>query len=72
MDNNNFANGEGVPMGFGMALAQNSKAMDCFSSLSDNERQSIINGAHNIRSKNEMQSYVQQLADHNFSNNNYL
>ena len=64
METRNFANGDGIPLGFGLALAQNDKAMDYFSSLSDSERQSIIDGTHNIRSKKEMQAYVQSLADH--------
>lgn len=64
MDSNNYANGDSVPLGFGMALAQNSLAMDYFSALSESERQSVINGTHNIRSKKEMQNFVQQLAEH--------
>ncbi|HAN22091.1 MAG: hypothetical protein A2Y15_03810 [Clostridiales bacterium GWF2_36_10] len=70
MDTNNFANGDGIPLGFGMALAQNSHALDYFSSLSDSQRQTIIDGTHNIRSKQEMQRYVQQLADRNINFNN--
>lgn len=70
IDNNNFVNGDGVPLGFGMALAQNSAAMDYFSSLSENERASIITGTHNIRSKKDMQNYVQQIADRTQSGQN--
>lgn len=63
MDKNNYANGEGIPLGFGMALAQNPKAMDYFASLSNSERESIIAGTHNINSKKEMQAYVQQFSE---------
>ncbi len=49
-------------MGFGMALAQNIKAMEHFSRLTDSEKQAIINGTHNISSKSEMQQYVDRLA----------
>lgn len=67
MDNpNNFVNGYGIPMGFGMALAQNSRAMAYFSSLSEEQRKSIIDGTHSINSKQEMQSYVNNLVDKGF------
>ncbi len=63
MDTNNYTNGDGIPLGFGMALAQNAKAMEYFSSLSESERQSIIAKIHNINSKSEMQSFVAKLAE---------
>ena len=63
LDNNNFVNGDGIPMGFGMALAQNEKAMEYFSSLSSEEKQSVIARTHNINSKEEMQAYVQKLTE---------
>jgi hypothetical protein len=52
---------DGVPMGFGMALANNVSALNRFSSLSPQERRRIIDGAHNVRSKMEMQQYVNNL-----------
>ena len=55
---NNLINGYGIPMGFGMALAQNSSALNYFSSLSEKEQQAIIEKTHGIRSKQEMQSFV--------------
>ncbi|PKM62562.1 MAG: hypothetical protein CVU97_04725 [Firmicutes bacterium HGW-Firmicutes-21] len=63
METNNYANGSGIPLGFGMALAKNNKAMDYFSSLTESERQAIIAGTHSINSKNEMQAFVQKLAE---------
>lgn len=66
MDTNNYANGDGIPLGFGMALAQNAKAMEYFSSLSESERQSIIAQIHSINSKSEMQSFVAKLAERGF------
>ena len=59
--NNNMTNGD-VPMGFGMALAQNLKAMEYFSSLPDAQKQSIINATRGITSKAEMKSYVEHLS----------
>ena len=59
----NLVNGPEIPMGFGMALAQNAQALEAFSRLSDLEQQQIIDGTHEIESKQQMKNYVQQLAD---------
>ncbi|MDD6032099.1 MAG: hypothetical protein PUC47_01225 [Oscillospiraceae bacterium] len=59
----NLVNGPEIPMGFGMALAQNAQALEAFSRLSDLQQQQIIDGTHEIESKQQMQAYVQQLAD---------
>lgn len=50
-----------LPMGFGMALAQHPEAMARFSALSEAEQQAIVEGTHTVRSKREMQAYVEQL-----------
>ena len=50
-----------LPLGLGMALAQNPQAMARFSSLTEAQQQAIIDGAHAVRSKQEMRSYVQEL-----------
>jgi hypothetical protein len=57
----NFANGSEIPMGLGMALAQNLPAMNRFASMSKAEQQAIIARTHSIGSKEEMQAYVQSL-----------
>ena len=61
MEWHNFQQSTDIPMGLGMALMQNKPAMDYFSSLSDAEKQQIIEHTHVIRSKEEMQSYVDSL-----------
>lgn len=50
--------GKELPLGFGMALAQNEAAMKQFESLSDSEKQAILQQAHNVNSKREMQQLV--------------
>lgn len=50
-----------LPMGFGMALAQHPEAMQRFAALSEAEQQAIVSGTHAVRSKREMQAYVEQL-----------
>ena len=52
-----------LPMGFGMALAQNPGAMNRFAALSDEEQRRIVDGTHTIHSKSEMQAYVNRLAE---------
>ena len=54
---------EELPLGFGMALAQHPEAMARFASLSEADRQAIIDGAHAVRSKQEMHSYVEKLME---------
>jgi len=61
-DNRNFANGDEIPLGLGMALAQNSNAMMYFSGLSEPDRQNIIDRTHQIKSKEEMRHFVDNLA----------
>ena len=50
-----------LPLGFGMALAQHPEAMARFAGLPEEEQQAIINGVRAVRSKQEMQAYVEQL-----------
>lgn len=58
----NFVNGKDIPLGFGMALAQNSDAMTRFSAMTDEQRRQLIEGTHSVRSKKEMQAYVDWIA----------
>ena len=50
-----------LPLGFGMALAQNETAMSVFESLSKDEKKAIINKTHGVKSKSEMRSLVNSL-----------
>lgn len=52
-----------LPLGFGMALAQNEAAMARFESLSDVEKQAVIQRTHSVRSKREMRQLVSSLSD---------
>ncbi len=57
----NYVNSEGIPIGLGMALAQNQQAMEQFARLPDTQKQAVIDGTHQIRSKEQMQAYVANL-----------
>lgn len=54
-----------VPIGFGMALAQNEAAMLRYAHLTEQQKQDILNKAHNVRSEREMYSLVASLANGN-------
>ena len=50
-----------------MLLAQNQAAMEKFSGLTGQEKQSVIDGAKSIRSKAEMQDYVNKISQFPFT-----
>lgn len=56
-----YPKGPELPLGLGMALAQNLQAMRHFTSLSGDEQQSIIDQTHSIGSKREMRAFVDNL-----------
>ncbi len=61
----NYVDGNGIPLGFGMALAQNSEAMNYFSALDEQQKREVIENCHGVGSKNEMRQYVSNLTEGN-------
>ncbi len=51
-----------IPIGFGMALAVNEPAMNAYSKMTEEQKQAILNKAHNVRSEREMHDLVASLA----------
>ena len=51
-----------VPIGFEMALAMNTPAMNTYSAMSENQKQAILAKAHNVRSKKAMHDLVESIA----------
>ena len=51
-----------VPIGFGMALAMNQPAMNAYAAMTEAQKQTILNKAHNARSEKEMHDLVASLA----------
>ncbi len=51
-----------VPIGFGMALAMNQPAMNAYAAMTEEQKQAIVNKAHNVRSEKEMHDLVNSLA----------
>ena len=52
-----------LPLGLGMALAQNEAAMKRFESMTEPEKQALIARCRQVKSKREMQQLVKQLTD---------
>ena len=50
-----------LPLGLGMALAQNPAAMQSFTAMSAQQQRQVVEHTHAIRSKQEMQQYVNGL-----------
>lgn len=50
-----------VPVGFSMALAQNSAALEKYSSMTQSEKQAVISKARNVKSDTEMRQLVDGL-----------
>ena len=51
-----------VPIGFGMELAMNPLAMNAYSAMTEQQKQVVLNKAHNARSEAEMHRIVNSLA----------
>lgn len=51
-----------VPIGFGMALARNPRALNAYSAMTEDQKQAIISQAHNARSEQEMSRIVNGIA----------
>ena len=52
-----------VPIGFGMALAMNPPALNADSSMTEEQKQAILNKAHNAQSEQEMHRIVNSIAE---------
>lgn len=50
-----------LPLGFSIALAKNNDAMEYFSTLTPAHRREIIAHTHTIRSKEEMEKFVNNM-----------
>ena len=51
-----------VPIGFGMALAMNHPAMEAYAAMTEQQKQAVLNRAHNVHSEQEMHDLVASLA----------
>lgn len=54
-------NNQELPIGFTMELAQHPDVLNKFAQLSEIERSSIVEGAKDMHSRNEMRNYVENM-----------
>lgn len=52
-----------LPVGFGMALAQNQTALRKYEALTEVEKKALMTQIHGVQSKAEMRQLVAELAD---------
>ena len=52
-----------VPIGFGLALSSNTAAMNRYAHLTEEQKQEVLDRAHNVRSEMEMYTLVANLAN---------
>ena len=52
-----------VPIGFGMALAMNPTALNAYSAMTEDQKQAVLNKAHNARSEKEMHQIVESISN---------
>ncbi len=52
---------EELPIGFTMELAMHSDVLNRFASLAKERRDAIVEGARQVKSKEEMRSYVESI-----------
>lgn len=61
----NEINREEVPIGFALSLAKNEKAMERFSSMSGDEKNRAIECSRKMKSKRDMECFVDRLGQGN-------
>lgn len=50
---------EDIPIGFTMELSQHENALSAFSSLTNDQQRQVIDGAKQMRTREEMRNYVE-------------
>lgn len=61
-DKKNYSEGQSLPLGLSMAMAQNPLAFDYFAKLNSADKQNVINASKNVRSRREMSELTDMLA----------
>ena len=64
MDNENKIE---LPLGLGMALAQNSNAMQAFAGMTHEQKMGVIDRTHSLSSKKEMRHLVDSIGDGSYT-----
>ncbi|MDD2979706.1 MAG: hypothetical protein PHN80_06995 [Hespellia sp.] len=64
-DKNKWSIGEGgdLPIGFGLNLAANTKAMEAFCRMSDEEKERVVKESRNQHKREDMERFVDRLGE---------
>ncbi len=57
----NIGVGGDLPIGFGLSLAANEKSMEAFASMSDEEKQVVVDKSRTMHTKADMERFVNSL-----------
>lgn len=57
----NPAAGSELPLGFGVALAKNEKALETFSMMTDREKRMVLFDVRHVKNQTEMKALVDRL-----------
>lgn len=64
MENENKAGiKDDMPIGFGLSLAANTKAMQCFAGMNDEEKRAVIEASRNQHTREDMERFVTDLGN---------
>ncbi len=58
----NIGQGGDLPIGFGLSLAANEKSMEAFAAMSDAEKEVTVEKSRSMRTREEMEQYVNSLS----------
>lgn len=62
-NNWNIGQGGDMPIGFGLSLAANAKAMEIFSKMSDAEKTAVVEKSRQMKNRVDMENYVNSLEE---------
>ncbi len=54
---------EDMPIGFGLSLAANTRAMNCFAGMSDEEKRAVIEASRNQHTREDMERFITDLGN---------
>lgn len=64
MDNKwNIGQGGNLPIGFGLSLAANTKSMQIFANMSDEEKTKVVQQSRQMQTREEMEKFVNKLSE---------
>lgn len=61
----NIGQGGDLPIGFGLSLAANEKSMEAFAKMSDMEKEAVVEKSRHMKTRADMEQYVNSLGTHN-------